>query len=147
MPVKCETLMKTPVVCLSPIDSLRRAAVRMRDEEIGFLPVIDDVGRVLGALTDRDIVVRAVADRVDLDALRVADVMSFETVTCRPGDELMTAEQLMRYHRKSRIMVTDDRGVILGVISLSDVAMYEDPRESGRTLRRVASRETVLSHS
>ena len=102
-------------------DTCRAAARRMRDENIGFLPVCDPDGRVIGTLTDRDLAIRLVAEGMQFD-LPVSDVMSREVVACYPDDDLERAEQVMAAARKSRLVVLDGDGRLAGVVILSDIA-------------------------
>jgi len=141
--MQCAEVMKTDVVTVTPGDTVHVAARRMRDADVGFLPVCDAEGKVLGTLTDRDVAIRLVADDLP-GTCAVENIMSREVVACRPGDEIAHVEQLMAEYRKSRIIVTDEAGRLFGVISLSDVARLEGPRRTATTMRRVASRETRL---
>src|SRR5688572_25755310 len=121
----CAELMKTELECASLCETIESVASRMRDANIGFVPVCDEQGRVRGAITDRDIVVRLVAN--DLPARTPAGaVMTREIVACRPRDDLQRAEHLMRRAHVSRIMCIDDAGTLAGIISLSDIARIED---------------------
>jgi CBS domain-containing protein len=142
--MQCAEVMKTDVVTVSPGDTVQVAARRMRDADVGFLPVCDGEGKVLGTLTDRDITIRLVADGLPCGTCPVEDVMSREVIACRPADEIAHVEQLMAEYRKSRIIVSDEAGRLFGVISLSDVARLEGARRTATTMRRVASRETRL---
>ncbi len=114
------------------------AAARMRDRDIGFLPVVDEKGVVVGTLTDRDIVVRVVADAGDL-AGPVSLCMTREVIACFVGDEVGKAQELMALYQKSRVVVLDDRGLLAGVISLSDLSRASDERATGETVREVKS--------
>ena len=138
--MRCEEIMKRDVKCVSPRDIVEDAACRMRDENVGFLPVCDESKNVLGTLTDRDIAIRAVAGKKPGSTL-VEDVMTREVVCCRPGDDLQKAEQLMADNHKSRIICTDERGCLVGVISLSDIAQHEGGARASDTLRQVSERE------
>jgi CBS domain-containing protein len=73
--------------------------------------------------------------------LKAVDVMSQEVIACRPEDDLHAAEQLMGQHRKSRILVTENDGTLVGVISLSDVVAREEPLTATWTVRAVSGRE------
>lgn len=136
----CEELMKRGVECLSPNETAQVAARRMRDTNIGFLPICDPTGKVLGTLTDRDIAVRLVADSRPLTTA-VTDLMTRDVVACRPKDDIRRAEQLMSQHHKSRIVCLDDSGRLVGVISLSDIAQREDDAHAAETMRHVTERE------
>jgi CBS domain-containing protein len=120
-------------------DTCRSVARKMRDENIGFLPVCDSAGRVIGTITDRDLALRIVAEGMQFD-LPVSDVMSREVVACYPDDDLARAEQVMSASHKSRLVVLDDAGRLAGVLSLSDIATH-DAANAGATVARVAERE------
>jgi CBS domain-containing protein len=141
----CETLMKSSVECVTPDESVVSAARLMRDGNFGFLPVCEEYsGRVLGAITDRDIALRLVAERRPLWT-RVEDVMTRDVIACSPEDELEAAEELMAENQVSRIMCIDDDEQVVGVISLSDIAQL-DGSQAVRTLELVSAREAnVLS--
>lgn len=135
----CEELMKRQVECVSPQDSAEAAARRMRDENVGFLPVCDASKKVLGTITDRDIAIRLVASGKPPSA-QVSDVMTNEVVACDPKDDISKAERLMGQNHKSRIMCIDDAGQLVGVISLSDLAQ-RDRDHAAQTLQEVSQRE------
>lgn len=136
----CKDLMTSDVECVSAQTSIRDAARKMRDKNVGFLPVCDDKNCVIGTVTDRDIAIRAMAEDQPGTTL-VGAVLTPEVVACRPGDDLNYARELMAQHRKSRIMCISRTGRIEGVISLSDIAQL-DEGEGGSTLRNVSARES-----
>lgn len=137
--MQCSELMKTDLECISRQSTLREAAQRMRDQGIGFLPVCDESMHPIGTLTDRDVVVRAVAeDRSSTE--NVETCMTREIVDCRPSDDVAQARELMQQHRVSRIVCTNDDGRIAGVISLSDI-VDQDQQGGASTLREVSRRE------
>ena len=133
--------MKTVPQSVNAADSIRLAAEIMSAANIGFLPVCDDGGKVVGTVTDRDIVVRAIARGLDPALARVTEVMSRNVITCSAEDELALAEDLMANYQVARLVVTDEDGGLEGVISLSDIAEHEPARRAARTLRAVAARE------
>lgn len=141
--MRCEEIMKRDLECVSPRDTVEDAACRMRDENVGFLPVCDQSRKVLGTLTDRDIAVRLVAGKLPGSTL-VEDIMTREVVACRPQDDLREAERLMAENHKSRIMCIDDAGSLVGVISLSDIAQHERGARASETLRQVSEREAMI---
>jgi CBS domain-containing protein len=139
--MRCEEVMKRNVVCALDNDTIESAAQKMRDENIGFLPVCDASGKVLGTITDRDICIRIDAEGRSSRECHVSDAMSREVVACRKDDDLSHVEQLMGQNHKSRMLVTDEGGRIQGVISLSDIAERDTLRRAAATLREVTSRE------
>jgi CBS domain-containing protein len=138
--MKCEKIMKRDIECVSPTETVEAAARRMRDENLGFLPVCDPSKRALGTLTDRDLAIRVLASGKPANT-PVEDVMTREVVACRPSDDIEKAEQLMAKNQKSRMMCLDDQGHVVGVISLSDIAQHEKGPKAAETLRKVSDRE------
>jgi CBS domain-containing protein len=138
--MRCDELMKRDVECMSPRDVVADAAVRMRDENLGFLPVCDQSRRALGTITDRDIAIRVVASKLP-NTTFVEDVMTREVIACNPQDDIRKAEKLMADNHKSRIMCIDKDGLLVGVISLSDIAQHESGRRAAETLKQVSERE------
>jgi CBS domain-containing protein len=132
--------MKSNVECITTKDTVQAAATKMRDDNIGFLPVCDDGKKVLGTVTDRDIAIRACASDRPASSTRISDVMTKEVVACKPSDDITRAQQLMSQHHKSRMLCVDDSGRLVGVISLSDIAQHL-ASTSGQTLRDISERE------
>lgn len=137
--MQCSELMKTDIECAARETTLHEAAEKMRDQGIGFLPVCDEGMHPVGTITDRDIVVRAVAEGRS-GAEQVQGCMTRKIVDCRPSDDIGQARELMEQHRVSRIICTDEDGRIAGVISLSDVVDL-DQQDGANTLREVSRRE------
>ena len=124
-------------------DSLQAVAQVMRDEDAGVVPVLGDDGRVMGVVTDRDIVIRAVADG-DFQA-KVSDICSDDIVTCSPEMSTADAAELMSEHQVRRIPVVDQDEKLVGIVSLGDLAVKEG-RDSrmGETLEQIS--EGVKRH-
>lgn len=101
--------------------ALCQAAGIMRDTDVGFL-VVGEGLRYDGTITDRDMVVRALAARAKPDTVTVADVMETSLVTCLETDSVETVAELMGHHKVRRIPVMDRKGLLVGVVSLGDLA-------------------------
>lgn len=140
--MRCQDIMKKNVSYIMEKDTVQKAAQKMRDENIGFLPVCDDQGKVLGTLTDRDIAIRLCASNKTASQTKVSDIMTREKVFCRPDDPINHAETLMGRNHKSRMMVLDNQDRLVGIISLSDIATHErDNTRTAQTMREVSQRE------
>ena len=135
----CQDIMKRNVECLDHKDTAETAARIMRELNIGFLPVCDG-NRVLGVVTDRDLAIRVLADGRGPET-RIDKVMTGAIVFCRPEDELHTAEWRMAENHVGRMLVLDDDRQLVGVISLSDISVYEQSTRAADTLRQVSRRE------
>lgn len=144
--MRCKDVMNSDVECIFGTDPVHEAATRMRDRDIGFLPVVDAQGLVVGTLTDRDIAIRIVAAGLPATT-SVVDCMSREVIGCFDDDDLHKAEDLMALYQKSRIVVLDDHGQLSGVISIGDVARVAED-DVAEMLHDVKSdfpmRETVM---
>ncbi len=135
-------VMKKSVVTCREKDSLKHCADLMRDWKIGMLPVVDAHDRLVGVVTDRDLVVRGIAESRPVTSEARA-VMTKRLVTCRIQDELWFAEERMAEERKSRIVVVDEDRHVAGVISLSDIPMAEEGKRATELLHEVARREAT----
>ena len=141
--MRCRDIMKRDVESCWVFDPAAEVADRMRARGIGFLPVCNDAGEVVGTITDRDLAIRLVARRLP-HGTPIHRVMSTGPVTCSPEDDLGFAEALMRRCHKSRMVCVDGYMRPVGVISLSDVADAELPWRAGRVLRDISARERYL---
>lgn len=121
-------LMTADPVTLPGDAAVREAARAMRERDVGDVLVVDGT-QLRGIVTDRDIVVRCVADHEDLSDTHLRDVCSGELVTARPDEEADAAIARMREHAVRRIPVVDDGGPV-GVLSIGDTAIERDPRSA-----------------
>jgi CBS domain-containing protein len=122
--------------CVSPGDSIQNAARIMRDCDTGAVPVVEN-GRPVGIVTDRDIVVRAVADGAQLNR-PVREIVSGDVVCVTPEMSTREAEDLMSEHQVRRLPVVEGNRLV-GIVSLGDIAVKEarDSR-SGDTLEHIS---------
>jgi CBS domain-containing protein len=133
--------MKREVCFVTAKTTVTEAAVLMRDAAVGFLPVCDDEHNVIGALTDRDIAIRIVAEHQSADQ-PLEQFMTPDVVACMLEEDLTVARDLMNELHVLRIVCLDYRGRLQGVISLSDIAQLGDGAMAPTaTLRGVTARE------
>jgi CBS domain-containing protein len=126
------------VECIGPDDTLQEAARRMRQLDVGPLPICDN-DRVAGMLTDRDITIRAVAEGLDPKTTKVRDVMTRDVITCFEDDDIEEAERLMQEKQVRRILVLNRDKRLVGIVSLGDLAAETgDPARTGRVLQDVS---------
>ncbi|MFZ4177372.1 CBS domain-containing protein [Streptomyces griseoincarnatus] len=121
-------IMTAAPVTVGPHTSVVQVARIMRDRDLGAVLVTDD-GRLRGLVTDRDLVVRPLAEGVDPEETTVARACSEELVTVRPDDTLDLAVRAMREHAVRRVPVVEDEHAV-GVLSLGDVALERDPESA-----------------
>ena len=136
----CRDLMRSNVATCSTADSVIRCAKLMNERNLGFLPVVDDTGRVAGVVTDRDLVLRVVATAASTGGA-VSAFMTREVISCAPADELRLAEERMAASHVSRLVVLDAARRPVGVISLSDIAHAESRARAGKVLHEITQRE------
>jgi CBS domain-containing protein len=105
---------------------------------VGFLPVLDAEGGVAGVLTDRDLVLRLIAEGLDAET-PAADLMTGGPVVCGPDEDLRAVEERMMAAHTSRLVVVGAGLRPVGVISLSDVAQAETRARAGKVLGRIKS--------
>ena len=106
-------------------DTLQTAAQRMRDLDIGALPVTDD-GALVGMVTDRDITIRAVAEGLDVRDTLVSDVMTADVQSCSPIDSVDAVLKQMGDAQLRRLAVLDDDHKIVGIVALADLATKQN---------------------
>ncbi len=122
--MKTADICNAEVVTVGTHDSLRDAAALMRQHHVGDVVVVDRSGGYLaplGILTDRDIVVEVVAEGVELDDVTVGDAMTGELITAGEDDELLSTLERMREYAVRRLPVINDKGVLVGIVTLDDI--------------------------
>lgn len=129
-------IMSTDVQIIGPQDTLRRAAERMQELDVGALPVCDG-SRLLGMLTDRDIIVRGVAEGLDPEEAAVSDVMTSDLQYCTEDQDTEEVMRLMGDKQVRRLPVVNADKKLVGIVSVGDLAT----RQSGhidQTLREIS---------
>ncbi|CAN5325152.1 CBS domain-containing protein [soil metagenome] len=129
------------VLTVTPEMSLYDAAKRMKEGDIGVLPVVENAtNKLVGIITDRDIVVRVVAEEKIVRETLVGEVMTAEVFTAKPEDFAFEAIRTMGDRQVRRIPLIDDEGILQGIVSMADVALeMEDEREIAETLEEISS--------
>lgn len=122
--MKVSEIMSRRIVCIEQNEPVSAAARLLKRCNVGALPVCDAQNRLRGMLTDRDIVLRCVAEDGDPQNMRVSEIMSRGIVTVGPEEELSHAVKLMGSDQVRRLPVVDD-GEIVGVVTLCDMARAE----------------------
>ena len=136
--MKIKDIMTPNVECVWPDDTLQEAALKMKEMEIGPLPVCDR-NHVVGMLTDRDIVIRCVALGHDPQSAKVSDVMTREVICCYEDEEVEVAERLMQTRQVRRILVVNRNARLVGILSLGDLAAESgNPQRVGEVLQDVS---------
>jgi CBS domain-containing protein len=113
------------------------AAKMMKDEDVGLAPVVEG-NRLVGTLTDRDIVVRVVAQSKDPQLVKVREVASSELITVDPQQDLDEALRLMASHQVRRLPVVEEGGRIVGVLAQADVAEHAKEKKTGEMVEEIS---------
>lgn len=136
---KARDIMTANPQCVTPDDSISRAAEIMRDSDVGVVPVVEDQGsmRLAGVVTDRDIAVRVVAEGRGNDC-RAREVMSSGLATVQPEDGVDRVMELMKREQVRRIPVVEgDR--LVGIIAQADVATdVGSDRKTGDVVEKIS---------
>jgi len=135
------TEVMTPIPqCCTPDDSIIEVARLMEQHDVGVVPIVEsqDTRRVIGVITDRDIVLRVVAQGRDPnEIISVRDVMTNELVTLSPDADVLHAEELMKERRVRRLLVVDADGALVGIVTLADLARATDETQLGDTEKAI----------
>jgi CBS domain-containing protein len=125
---------------VSPDMNAADAAGLMKSLDVGVIPVVED-DRLVGLVTDRDLVLRVVAERRDPTEVRIGEILTRSPVTVTPDTRLSEARDVMQEHRVRRLPVVKGE-VLVGILSLGDLAWQDaSTREVGETLRSVSESE------
>lgn len=130
-------VMTTRPTCVTRDTTLRQVAELMQSEDVGAIPVVDG-DFLVGMVTDRDIVIRAIARGLDSESTRVSDIASEDLVTVTPGHDLSDALETMARYQVRRLPVTDDENRLVGVVSQADVAMSAKEKAAGEMLEDIS---------
>ncbi|MBF5042742.1 CBS domain-containing protein [Aggregicoccus sp. 17bor-14] len=145
-PLTAQEVMTRSPRTVSRDSSLQEAARLMRDENVGVVPVVDPGGRLLGLVTDRDLVVRAFTDQRSPEQFRVKEVMTDDVHAVTPETSLVEVIELMGRHQVRRVPVVDREDRLLGIIAMADVANRADQDEElQQALERISSRRSFWS--
>src|SRR5687768_7283849 len=118
--MKISEVMTEGVECLRPRDSIAHAAERMRELDVGSLPVCGDEDKLVGMITDRDITIRATASGSDTNVTSVREVMTPNIVYCFEDQNIEDAAKLMEEKQIRRLVVLNRDKRLVGIVSLGD---------------------------
>lgn len=137
----CNDVMTPDPTCCNAGDPVVNAAEIMKIEDVGAVPVVEgaDSRKLVGIITDRDIVVQVVAEGNDVKGIRIQDVMSRNPVTCRPDEDIQNALDRMAQHQVRRIPVVDGKDRVVGIISQADVLTRMDqPEKTANVIENIS---------
>ncbi len=119
--MQIKDIMTTAFEMIDSTSTLRDAAIKMKAINVGVLPIREGT-KLIGLITDRDIVVRGLAEQRDPASTQVKDIITSELVRCSPEEQIEDAIKLMERHQVRRLIVCDQNGNAIGIVSLGDIA-------------------------
>jgi CBS domain-containing protein len=134
--MKVREIMTTNVECVEPETSLIDLSHKMKTLDVGFLAVCEN-DRLVGTVTDRDIVIRGLAGGFDITTSAARDVMTHDIHWCSEDDNVKDVAQKMRDKEVRRMLILSKDKRLVGVVSLGDISKVEE-KESGKTLKDIA---------
>lgn len=141
---RCREIMTSSVTTANREMTLQEVAILMRDGDMGSLPIVEDK-KLVGMITDRDIVIRAIADGKDFNT-NIGEVMTTDIFSVTPNDFVFEAIRLMGDKQIRRVPVVEESGDLAGIISMADIALeMEDEREIAETLEEISSGKAFWS--
>jgi CBS domain-containing protein len=138
MSKRIREVMTSSLETVEPGEPATEAARLMKKANAGLIPVVQD-GQLLGTVTDRDIVLRVIAEGKNPASTTVGEIASAEIVTVAPEQDLDEALHLMAKHQVRRLPVVEN-GRLIGVLAQADVAREGDQREVGETVEQISRR-------
>jgi CBS domain-containing protein len=118
----CSEIMTKNPECVTPTDSVMKAAQLMKSEDVGPIPIVKDGKKLEGIVTDRDLALKVVAKGLDPKTTAVEEVMTGDVVTCKENDDIQKVLKLMQKHQVRRIPVVNNQDELIGIIAQADVA-------------------------
>ena len=137
MSTKVKDVMTERPRSVTPDTSLDQVAELMESEDVGVIPVVEG-DRLLGVVTDRDIVIRAVARRKDPRGMPAREVASQDLVTVEPETKLDDALRLMARYQVRRLPVVEDGDRLVGVVAQADVALEAKEKTTGELVEEIS---------
>lgn len=130
-------VMTDEVVYLLPHESAGQAAREMKKLNVGIIPICDEQQRLLGVVTDRDIVLRVVAEGRDADATLLGDIATMDPIAGQRDWDVSAAVELMRQYQIRRLPVVEG-GRLVGILSIGDIAVHVSPAEASEALEEIS---------
>jgi CBS domain-containing protein len=130
-------IMSKDVTVIQEDETIRQAAERLAQDDIGILPICDNNKQIKGVLTDRDIVVNVIARGKDPNTTRAREMEQGEVITLRPDDSIEHARDLMAQRQVRRLPVVEN-GRVVGMVSQADIAKSTAPEQTGRMVTEIS---------
>ena len=135
--MKVKECMCSNVEFLNSNSTIKECAKLMSEKHIGCVPVCDKENKIVGLVTDRDLILRSIACDKDVNNTSLNEIMTTNICSCKENDELKTAEDMMSKNQIRRLPVVDEYGKIVGIISLANLCT--NTNNVGKTLENICS--------
>jgi CBS domain-containing protein len=130
--MKVEDVMTSDVKSCRPDINLAAVGVMMWEYDIGALPVVDDSGKAVGMITDRDIAIAVATKGRPASEIPASDVISGKVYFCHPNDDVHTALRTMRHEKVRRLPVVNDSGMLQGILCMNDIVLRAEEARGKR---------------
>lgn len=138
----CKQVMSTDITYCSPEDTIVEAAKKMKEKNVGPIPVCGSNQELLGMVTDRDLVIRGYANDKS-GSSKIQEVMSDQLISCSPETSVQEASDMMAKHQIRRLPVVE-RGELVGIVALGDLALEDQSnRAAGHALEEISERNEL----
>ena len=133
--MKVREIMTTNVECVSPDAGLLELANKMKTLDVGFIPICES-DRLVGTVTDRDIVIRGLAGGKSINTCKARDIMTKDVFWCFEDEDVKEVASKMREKEVRRMLILNPEKRLVGVVSIGDISKVEE-KESGKTLKDI----------
>ncbi len=143
----CRDVMTANPTCCVPTETVQHVAQLMKNENVGPIPVTESQNskKLVGIVTDRDLVLKVLAEGRSPQDVSVEEVMTRNPVTCRETDDVDNAMQAMSQHQVRRIPIVNDRNEIVGIIAQADIATrVEQPRKTADVVEEISRSNSTM---
>jgi CBS domain-containing protein len=136
--MKIKEIMTTQIETVTPSMPIAKVAEKMRDLDIGFIPVCEKNNKIVGTVTDRDITIRSVAQGRDPRLAPVSEIMTQTVFHCYEEDDVDSVARSMQQSEVRRMVILDRQENLVGIVSLGDIARVSGEQSmAGETLRQI----------
>jgi CBS domain-containing protein len=134
--MKIREIMTTNVECVSPDTGIPELANKMKMLDVGFVPICEN-DRLVGTVTDRDIVIRGLAGGKDINKQKAGDIMTQNVFLCYEDQDVKEVAEQMRDKDVRRMLILNKGKRLVGIVSIGDISKVEE-RETGKTLKDIS---------
>ena len=135
--MKVKECMCNNVEFLNSNNTIKECAKLMSEKHIGCIPVCDNENKVIGLVTDRDLILRSIACDKDVNSTSLSEIMTTNVCLCKEDDKISDAEKIMCENQIRRLPVVDESGKMVGIISLANLC--KNTSNVGETLKNICS--------